>query len=90
MIVGVAGPAINMVYAFVARDAGFFRSMVSMSASSSLMPVLSWPRPRSRAKLKSLCRRDQPPLPRALKGQTQLLSPLASIRSLIAWSLPKE
>ena len=25
MIVGVAGPAINMVYAFVARDAGFFK-----------------------------------------------------------------
>ena len=25
MIVGVAGPAINMVYAFVARDAGFFQ-----------------------------------------------------------------
>ena len=25
MIVGVAGPAINMVYSFVARDAGLFQ-----------------------------------------------------------------
>ena len=48
MIVGVAGPAINMVYSFVARDAGLFRDTVSMRVSSSLTPAPSWHRPRSR------------------------------------------
>ena len=46
MIVGVAGPAINMVYSFVARDAASFRSTASMSASWSLMLAPFWPRRR--------------------------------------------
>ena len=84
MIVGAAGPAINMVYSFVARDAGFLQKygldvrIVVFDAGSIFGPG------RARAKLNSLCRRDQPPLLRALKGQTQLLLPPASIRSLIA------
>ncbi len=52
-IVGIAGPAINMIYSFVARDAGLFRSMASIPSWLSSTPAPCWPKLPWRVTLRS-------------------------------------
>ena len=89
MIVGVAGPAINMIYSFVARDAGFWQNhgidgrVVIFDAGSIL----------AQAALSGQVKFSVSSGPATIASRTQgaesIIVALALIRSPIVWSQPK-